>query len=288
MNNNQVKALLLNLIYEKRITPIDLIHHFTSYPHNFHHKDVKNAIQQLIRQGDIEYIYSDGNSFLVESFMHPVQLSDRIIIKRLGSSYTKTSNQIVIDLMEGVSFGSGRHPTTRICLQAIDMALSDMEYFNWIHQNEKLLDIGTGSGILSIAAVKLGFPKALGLDIDPCALCEARQHVHMNGLDQCISIYHNDLVDINDQFALICANLRYPTLKKILPEIKRLARPNARVIVSGIQLEESKDWSQLISHDFDVIWQKELIPWMGMVLRPITPIAVKRDKIISKGIRYLE
>jgi ribosomal protein L11 methyltransferase len=139
-----------------------------------------------------------------------------------------------------VSFGNGEHPTTRLAIRGVEYALSSGRLFNG-RQNTSALDIGTGSGILAIAAVLLGINRAIGIDIDPVARSEAKKSILINNLSKRISIHNRSLDDINQQFSLITANLRYPTLKKLYSRLDHITEPKAVVVISGLKTSEMSD-----------------------------------------------
>ena len=100
------------------------------------------------------------------------------------------------------------------------------------------LDIGTGSGVLAIAAVRMGIKTAMGLDIDPCARSEAFQNIHLNGFIDTITIDQRPFDSIHDTFYLILANLRFPTLSRMHQHIANITEDNGFVILSGLKIEE--------------------------------------------------
>jgi ribosomal protein L11 methyltransferase len=131
-----------------------------------------------------------------------------------------------------------------------------------------VLDIGTGSGVLVIAAVKLGIQTGLGLDLDPCALWEAKANVHLNGLDDRIVISDCPAEDVQETFTLIAANLRPPTLLRLAPTIAGLAGPNGALVLSGIRAGEHHEvLSAFHGLNFEREWIEKEEEWAGLMLK---------------------
>ena len=144
---------------------------------------------------------------------------------------------IVVSLCHGSSFGSGQHSTTRLCLKG-------MEYFLGRGsvpkpgKNTSALDIGTGSGVLIITALKMGIASGVGIDIDPCSVSEARNNVECNGLSNRVSISAQPFDKMVESYDLILANLRLPTLKSFFPQMVERTKPGGVILLSGIKSQE--------------------------------------------------
>jgi ribosomal protein L11 methyltransferase len=133
----------------------------------------------------------------------------------------------------------------------------------------KCLDIGTGSGVLAIAAVSLGLQSAVGVDIDAVACHEARNNVALNGYDREIQIADVSLDKLPDHsFDLIMANLRPPTLVMLVSQIVRLSASKAFIVLTGFRRDEdSRLLRKIVSAGFSVIWQGEEAGWAAKLLR---------------------
>ena len=128
------------------------------------------------------------------------------------------------------------------------------------------MDIGTGSGVLIIAALKMGIASGVGLDIDPCAISEARGNVADNGLSERITISSNPFEVFEEAFNLIIANLRLPTLKSLLPQMMDKLTPGGRTVLSGIKSEELGAFIER-AHGFGLTreWVGEERGWAAIV-----------------------
>jgi ribosomal protein L11 methyltransferase len=230
-----------------------------------HKKALKTAISELVADRQLIYTYNLGCSFLEKSFNKPTRISKRVVLKPPGMHYPPESGDVVIDIAQGASFGSGEHPTTRLAVRCIEAALSEKNRFSKT-SHARALDIGTGSGILAIAAVSLGVKKALAIDIDPCSRSEAKKNILLNNMDHRIQVLDRDIEQINEKFFLITANLRYPTLVRLCSHISKITEQPGRVVVSGIKTHEVTDiLNSYTRKGFSCTWKAVEKEWVGMV-----------------------
>ena len=230
-------------------------------------KQIKTAIRDLIVKGELIYSYEYGATYLERSFNRPVRISTRVVLSPHDRRYDREPEDVVVYITPGVSFGDGRHPTTRLSVRGVDYAIKALRP-DYGKGPSTVLDIGTGTGILLIAAVLLEIRKGLGIDIDPCAIDEATRNVSANELDSRIVIADRLLEDTDGKFDVIIANLRLPTLKKLYPKIVELSMAYGMVVLSGIRTHES---DELLDHFsdryFDTVWSATELDWTAMVLK---------------------
>jgi ribosomal protein L11 methyltransferase len=224
---------------------------------------IREAIRTLTSDGTLTYTSLSGTSFLERSFRGPIQVSRRIwLCPGLPKTSRPASDPAIrIRILPGAAFGFGDHPTTRLSLRGIDFTLDGRS-----KGKEKAVDIGTGSGVLAIAAALLGIERVLAVDIDPCARTEAAANVAENGLTGRVSVSDLPLDGWKGPFSLIIANLRPPTLSAMAKEISRLAAPGARAVFSGFHPEE---WAPVeVDYRFlgwQTIWRESESQWMAAV-----------------------
>jgi ribosomal protein L11 methyltransferase len=229
-------------------------------------KALKTAISDLILSRELIYTYQFGCSFLEKSYEKPTRVSRQVVLKPPDIVYEPASCDIVIDISKGASFGFGDHPTTRLAIQGIEAALSENRGILKA-DNSRALDIGTGSGVLAIAAVLMGIKRAVGIDIDPCARAEAQKNIKLNGLEHRIKILATRVEDIKEIYSLITANLRYPTLKRLCPHMAGIMQKKGALVVSGIKSEEVEDLLDTFAQNgFQCTWKADEKGWAGMVL----------------------
>jgi len=133
-----------------------------------------------------------------------------------------------------------------------------------------VLDIGTGSGILAIAAVCLGVKQALAIDMDPCAIAEAGENIALNNLQNRIAISNRRIDSIDQEFLVVIANLRYPSLKNYYPQISKLTDSGGWVVLSGFRPHERDDLMRLyMAPSFEVLWTADELGWSACVLKRV-------------------
>jgi ribosomal protein L11 methyltransferase len=229
----------------------------------------RQILKDLIGQGELEYTYEFGSTYLVRSFSKPVRIATHVVVMPAGHSYQPAPDDVVIQIKSGAAFGGGRHPTTRLAVKALEYVLNIVSS-DGLNQCGSVLDIGTGSGILAIAAVGLGIKKGLGLDIDPCAIAEARDNIALNHLQDRLVISDQKIDAIDQTFSMVIANLRYPSLKNFYPQISKLTDPDGWAVLSGFRPHERDDLMDLYTAEyFKCIWTADEIDWATAVLKKI-------------------
>jgi ribosomal protein L11 methyltransferase len=247
-----------------RLTPGELRKRFLGK--NFaDEKAIKTAISDLVSSRELKYTYHLGCSFLEKSYEKPTRVSRRVVLKPPGMVYEPVSGDIVVDILKGASFGFGDHPTTRLAIYGIETALSENPGILEA-DNSRALDIGTGSGVLAIAAVLMGIKGAVAIDIDPCSRAEAQKNIQLNSLEHRINILDTGVEDIKETYSLITANLRYPTLTQLCLHITKITQKKGAVVVSGIKSDEVEDLLDNFSQNgFQCTWKAVEKGWAGMV-----------------------
>ncbi|MBP8986150.1 MAG: 50S ribosomal protein L11 methyltransferase [Syntrophobacterales bacterium] len=171
-----------------------------------------------------------------KKYFKPIRLAENIVIKPTWERYTPLHREIIVDIDPGMAFGTGQHASTRMCLEAMeDILLKDRKVQKW-----RVLDVGTGTGILAIAAAKLGAESVRGLDTDPKAVEVARKNVLINGVEDRVRIVNADVRKATGTFDLVVANLTAETLLKLKNHLVSLTGPGRYLIASGIIEQNAK------------------------------------------------
>jgi len=268
-NNKPLKQIILDLIFDsdKKLSQSEIENRLSSQ-FALKRKTVRKAIIELISDKELEYTYVFGNSYVEKSFNKPVRISHSVIVKPYNQTYMPTDSDIVIDIFPGVSFGSGEHPTTRLSVQGIEYAIKDKNLIADV-SDSNVFDIGTGSGILAIAALKLGIKTGIGTDTDLCSISEAKKNAHINALGNRLNIL-NASETIDEAFSFITANLRFPDIMKLFPLISKSTKPDAPVVLSGIRPQEIdaviKRYTQ---KEFKCLRTSEEKKWACLVLQKV-------------------
>ncbi|MBI4498388.1 MAG: 50S ribosomal protein L11 methyltransferase [Chloroflexi bacterium] len=171
-----------------------------------------------------------------KAFFHPLRVGHCLVVKPAWERYTPEPGDVLLELDPGMAFGTGTHPTTRLCLAALERHLQR----GWT-----VLDLGTGSGILAIAAAKLGAEAVLALDTDPIAVDAARHNVALNHLDGRVtvvrgSIDHPAVAGVGP-VDLLVANLTAGLLLDLAREMVPAVRPGGLLVVSGLLVEREAE-----------------------------------------------
>lgn len=228
-------------------------------------RQIKTALANLLNKGLLIYTYCYGSSFLEKPYYQAIRVTEHVVIRPPRLSFKPEPDDVVITLETGAAFGSGRHPSTRLALEGIEFGLQQEKLLPG-KPSSQCLDIGTGSGILAITALGFGIQTAFGTDIDPCARFEALGNARHNGLENRFQILETPLNKLDLKFDLISSNLRLPTLIRLCPTIRRLARPEGVVVVSGVKIEEQEHLLlHYCQHGFLRQWYKSLHAWAGFV-----------------------
>jgi ribosomal protein L11 methyltransferase len=162
----------------------------------------------------------------------PLDLGPRLLVKPTWSRRVPKKSQALVVLDPGLSFGTGQHATTRFCLEQL-VALRDPAA-----SSQSMLDVGTGSGILAIAAVKLGYQPVNAFDFDPDCVRVANENTELNGVAEVLSVTHDDITQVpkkpKQRYSVVCANLIYDLL--IAERDRLLARvaPGGSLVLAGI------------------------------------------------------
>ena len=230
-------------------------------------KQIKTVIRDLVFSGELTYTYEFGSTFLERSFGKPVRISRFVVLTPPDHSYRPKPKEVVVQIKPGASFGAGRHPSTRLAIKGIEYVLLGDQAIDKRYKST-VLDIGTGSGVLIITAILCGMNTGLGIDIDGCARVEAAENVRINGLEAQVDISGQSLVDIHQRFSIILANLRCPSLKKMVRQVNEIADPDGFLIFSGIKDNELDDLLKVYEKmRFKSVWTDNELGWTGVVLR---------------------
>lgn len=167
----------------------------------------------------------------------PFEIGQGLLITPSWEDYENEQKRAVIILDPGMAFGTGGHETTRLCLECLETLLAPIP--PEIDQLQ-ILDLGTGSGILAIAAAKLGAPKIDAVDIDPQAVAIAVENCSMNGVEDQVCCSATPLEQLGGDYNIILANILAEELVRLAPAIVSRLKPGGSLILSGILAEREE------------------------------------------------
>lgn len=191
-----------------------------------------------------------------------LKLGRRLVIKPSWIDYQPGADDVVIELDPGLAFGTGYHPTTYTCLEALE---------SLVRPGMKVLDLGTGSGILTIAAVKLGAGEVLAVDIDSIAVKAARENLKRLGIQRQVALAQGTLphpTAVPGHYDLVVANISARAIREHAPHILPVLQPGGALIASGIiNQQQPETLEALKTAGFSAIeeWPRE--DWVTLVCR---------------------
>jgi ribosomal protein L11 methyltransferase len=267
-----IKSEILRLLENERLrmTPSDLQRELCRRIPHATRAMIRSKVRELVSAGRLTFTQHFSTTHIEINFHRKVQVSNRIVLSPSEPSGMHGSDLLAIHLHAGIAFGAGDHPTTRLALESMDDILTPKKRDRtW--PVRRALDVGTGTGILAIAAARLGVERVLGVDVDPLACHEAVSNVHLNNLAHRVRITSAALEDLsNQQFDLITMNLRPPTIRELSPHVMALSSPAAVWILSGFREEErDRVYQQLPKEMSLLLWQKVQNGWGAFAVKRV-------------------
>lgn len=196
-----------------------------------------------------------------KKYYKPLQITDRITIKPTWEDYkVRSDKELLIEMDPGMAFGTGTHPTTVLSIQALEKYLS---------KNDIVIDVGSGSGVLSITAAKLGADKVYAFDLDDVAVTSSKANIELNSLSEKVTVRQNDLLDgIRLEADLIVSNILAEIIVKFVADAWKNLKSGGFFITSGI----IKDKEQLVTkelkkYQFEIVEVNEQEDWMSIIAR---------------------
>jgi len=173
--------------------------------------------------------------------------------------YDNKENRKILHIDPGAAFGTGTHATTSLCLSMLE---------NYVAEGSKMLDIGCGSGILSIASVLLGAETAVGVDIDAQSVKTAKENAELNNVSGKTEYIVGDLADkINGKYNVVCANIVADVVIRLLGDVRTFMEENAVLLVSGIiDARENDVLAAAEKHGFKVKEKQYKDNWCAFAL----------------------
>lgn len=172
-----------------------------------------------------EKMYEEDWANTWKQYYKPSKVGEKIVVKPIWEEYEEKEGELVVNLDPGMAFGTGTHETTRMCIQALE---------KYVKEESTVFDVGCGSGILAIAAAKLGAKLAVGVDLDPVAVESSIENIGYNNLNN-IEILHGNLVEVIDGKAdIVVANILAEIICILTDDVKRVMKDGGVFITSGI------------------------------------------------------
>ncbi|WP_307892029.1 50S ribosomal protein L11 methyltransferase [Bacillus swezeyi] len=196
-----------------------------------------------------------------KKYYHPVKISGKFTIVPTWEEYTPVhTDELIIEMDPGMAFGTGTHPTTVLCIQALE---------RYVKEGDSVVDVGTGTGILSIASAMLRAQKVEAYDLDPVAVESARLNTKLNKVSGSIAIKQNNLLDgVEGEKDVIVANILAEVILRFTHQAYNLLKNEGYFITSGIiqqKKQEVKD--ALVKEGFTIIEVLSMEDWVSIIAK---------------------
>ena len=201
-----------------------------------------------------------GHDYLTQwqHFFQPLYIGTQLVIRPSWDTTTLSPDAVSLILDPGQAFGTGLHPTTHLCLCLLAQRLSG-------NQEGRLLDVGCGSGILSLAALKLGLEASVGVDIDAQAVRVAAQNAVLNSLQARAQFLHGSVDIVSGQFTVLTANIFLGPLVNMMDSLVQRLVPQGWIILSGILAHQELALRAAMQAAGLEVWQRlEEAGWVAL------------------------
>ena len=194
-----------------------------------------------------------------EKNLNIIHVTDKIVIKPSFREYNAQEGQVVLQINPKMSFGTGEHETTKLVLKMMEKHTT----------TGKALDVGTGTGVLAIASVKLGAEEAIGIDNDEWCLINGKENVKLNNLDDTVSIRLTEIGGVMESdFDLVLANINRNILLDIAGDIELKTKKAGKLILSGLLAQDENLIVEKYSKNgFTLIEKAEMNEWISLVMQ---------------------
>ena len=258
-----LQSFLIRQVHEstRSLTPVELIATLGTH-HGMTRRDAKRCLGVCVNENHLVYRQVLGRTVVVSSLNRYHDLAPGVVLAP-DHLPLKPDTTHCITMKEGISFGNGTHPTTKLCAEL--MVMNKNLGQRWVHS----LDLGTGTGVLSLLAVKLGACHVDATEIDPIALHDAWENACLNGFSSRIAFHHADDFVSDKKYQLVTANLRSPTLISLKGSVTEWMALHGDLIFSGIREGEERRVISIYAPHFDLKYEKSCKGWVGLHFKKV-------------------
>lgn len=197
-----------------------------------------------------------------KKYFHTEKVGERVVIQPSWEAYEPQAGEVVVRLDPGAAFGTGTHPTTALCLRAMEKL---------VRPGMTVFDVGTGSGVLAITAAKLGAGAVTAVDYDSTALRVARENIAQNGLADAITLKESDILrNVTGRADVVTANIIADIIIRLFADLDTHLAPGGALLASGIIANRAEDVRQTgKAYGFVVTEEWEAKDWAAMIFRRV-------------------
>ena len=197
-----------------------------------------------------------------KKYFHTSEIGEKLVIVPSWETYENKNGRTVLNIDPGAAFGTGTHATTSLCLSLLE---------NYVTPETSMLDIGTGSGILSIASVLLGAKNAIGVDIDAQSVKTAKENAEINNIAKKCEFIVGDLADkVTGKYNVICANIVADVIIKLFDNVEQFLEDGSVFITSGIiDIRKDDVLNKASQKGFEIVEECYKDNWCAFVFKKI-------------------
>ncbi|MGF7056362.1 50S ribosomal protein L11 methyltransferase [Brassicibacter mesophilus] len=203
-------------------------------------------------------VYEKDWAHAWKKYYKPKKVAKNVVIKPSWEEYIADKDDIIIELDPGMAFGTGTHETTIMCIQQLE---------NYVKSGSTVFDVGCGSGILSVAAAKLGARRVIGVDLDELCVKVSKDNIKINNVEDLVEIRHGNLLDVVDEKAeVVVSNIIAEIIIILSKDIKKFLKNDGVFIASGIINEKIDSVKQaLIEENMEIVEIINMGEWACIV-----------------------
>jgi ribosomal protein L11 methyltransferase len=247
------------------MSPTALIGTLMDFCPSISRRQLREVFNEMARTGEVSYSLRHGSTRISLGSHGPRRVSDRVYLCTASGSETLSPAAVCLRIASGAAFGIGDHPTTCLALRSVDHVVATLARSKGL-AGTSAVDVGTGSGVLAIAALLLGIARAVGIDIDPVACHEAQMNARENGVAYRFDIIQGALDWLAaGRYDLVMANLRPPTLVDLMPRLEELMTENGFLVLSGFRVGEQPSVEKRLPNRLRVVWRETDRDWAATV-----------------------
>lgn len=231
--------------------------------------EIKNSINNLLlfdidlghNSVSISEVHEEEWATAWKKYYHPVKISERFTIVPTWEIYKpEKSDELIIELDPGMAFGTGTHPTTVMCIQALERT---------VQKGDSVIDVGTGSGVLSIASALLEAKHVHALDLDEVAVQSAKLNVKLNKVADRVDVTQGNLLDgVQEQVDIVVSNILAEVIMRFTDDVAKVLKPNGYFISSGIiQPKKEEVKNAILSSGFSIEETIVMEEWVAFIAK---------------------
>lgn len=191
-----------------------------------------------------------------KQYFKPIPVGQKLLIRPTWEEVQDSGGRTVLDLDPGLAFGTGTHETTRLCMELLEQ---------YVRPGMNVLDVGCGSGILSVAALLLGADKAVGVDIDELAVKTAVENAEINHVEDRFTGICGNLTDqVTGTYDIVVANIVADVIIMLTKDVEQFMKPDTVYLMSGIIDTREQDVLTAVEQHFTIIDRKEEKGWVAL------------------------